>query len=324
MGKYHWGIIGTGAIAHDMAAALAEAGAPVTGVAGSSMAKSERFASELGLPQACAYPDAETMLKAENVDIVYIATPHNLHAEYIKKAVLAGKHVLCEKAITVSSAEMEEAAALAVKMGVVVMEAMTIFHMPLYKKLRQMVDSGAIGPVKMVQVNFGSCKPYDVNSRFFNKSLAGGALLDIGTYAVSFARYFLEEQPCIVLSTVKNFETGVDEQSGILMSNDCGQMAVIALTMRAKQPKRGVVAGELGYIEVSAYPRADRAVIVYTADGRREEITCGKTGDALYYEVQDMEAAVEAGAVEESMALSRDVMELLSRVEGEWENGRMR
>ena len=319
MGKYQWGIIGTGTIAHAMAEALVKTGAVIGGVAATSREKAARFAAEFGLPESSVCDDAEELLSGRKVDIVYIATPHNLHFQFIKKAILAGKHVLCEKAITVSSAEMEEAAALALEKGVVVMEAMTIFHMPLYKKLREIVKSGAIGPVKMVQVNFGSCKPYDVNSRFFNKELAGGALLDIGTYAVSFARYFMDSQPKTVLSTVKNFETGVDEQSGIILSNDCGQMAVIALTMRAKQPKRGVVAGERGYIEITDYPRADEAVIVYTEDGRREEISCGQSKEALCYEVMDMENAVEGGAVDESMALSRDVMELLSKVKENWE-----
>ena len=317
MKTYNWGIIGTGLIAREMASALTACRGAVYGVCGTSREKAERFAAENGVLHA--YTDADALLSDANVDIVYIATPHNMHFEFIRRSVLAGKHVLCEKAITVSSAEMEEAAALAEEKGVVVMEAMTIFHMPLYKKLKEIVASGAIGPVKTISVNFGSCKPYDVTSRFFCKDLAGGALLDIGTYAVSFARYFLDERPDTVLSAVKRFETGVDEQSGIVFMGENGQMAVIALSMRAKQPKRGVVAGELGYIEVAEYPRADRAAIVYTADGRREEIACGDSKKALEYEVEDMEKAVSGHLVSESMVLSRDVMWLLSSVQKQWE-----
>lgn len=114
---------------------------------------------------------------------------------------------------------MEEIVALAKKNNVVVQEAMTIFHMPLYKKLKEMVAAGVIGNVKMIQVNFGSCKEYDVNNRFFSKELAGGALLDIGVYATSFARYFLSSKPNVVITTADYFETGVDEQSGIIMKN---------------------------------------------------------------------------------------------------------
>lgn len=317
MKTYHWGIIGTGAIAREMASALMTVHGAVYGVSGTSREKAERFAGEFKVTHA--FEDSEALLSDENVDIVYIATPHNMHFDYIRKAVAAGKHVLCEKAITVTSAELEDVAARAEEKGVVVMEAMTIFHMPLYKRLKEIVDSGAIGPVKMVSVNFGSCKPYDVNGRFFNKSLAGGALLDIGTYAVSFARYFMESRPDTVISAVKNFETGVDEQSGIVLMNREGQMAVIALTMRAKQPKRGVVAGELGYVEICDYPRAEQAVIVYTADGRKEEIRCGDSRKALAYEIRDMEQAVSQRLVTESMALSRDVMWLLGSVQEQWE-----
>ena len=301
MKTYNWGIIGTGSIAREMASALTACRGAVYGVCGTSREKAECFAADNGVLHAFA--DADALLSDENVDIVYIATPHNMHFEFIRR----------------SSAEMEEAAALAEEKGVVVMEAMTIFHMPLYKKLKEIVASGAIGPVKTISVNFGSCKPYDVTSRFFCKELAGGALLDIGTYAVSFARYFLDERPDTVLSAVKRFETGVDEQSGIVFMGENGQMAVIALSMRAKQPKRGVVAGELGYIEVAEYPRADRAAIVYTADGRREEIACGDSKKALEYEVEDMEKAVSEHLVSESMALSRDVMWLLSGVQKQWE-----
>ena len=143
-------------------------------------------------------------------------------------------------------------------------------------------------------------------------------LLDIGIYAMAFARFFMETRPNVILTTPQYFETGVDEQSGIILKNDRGQMAVTALTMRAKQPKRGVVAGEYGYIEVDNYPRAQRAVITYTADGRREVIEAGKTGDALCYEVRHMQEAIESRAGIAPLALSRDVMAILTAVRGQW------
>ena len=158
-----------------------------------------------------------------------------------------------------------------------------------------------------------------MNNRFFNKDLAGGALLDIGVYAAAFARSFLSERPEEVLTTVKYFETGVDEQSGIILKNSRDEMAVMALTMRAKQPKRGVVAGEKGYIEVNNYPRADRAVIVYTEDGRTEELACGEMGRALCYEVEDMEAAVSHGGGQLELEYTRDVMHILTEVKRQWE-----
>lgn len=94
--------------------------------------------------------------------------------------------------------------------------------------------------MKIVQVNFGTFKEYDVNNRFFNPNLAGGALLDIGVYAVSFARWFMTSKPNTVLTTMTPLETGVDESSGILLQNKGIEIAMISLTMRAKQPKEAL------------------------------------------------------------------------------------
>ena len=203
--------------------------------------------------------------------------------------MVSGKHVFCEKSITVNSRQLEECVAIAQEKGLVICDGMTLLHMPLYKELKKKIAEGAIGDVKMVQVNLGSCKEYDVKNRFFSKELAGGALLDIGVYATSFARYFMKSKPDVVLTTANYFETGVDETSGILLKNPDGEMAVMALTMRAKQPKRGVVAGEKGFIEIYDYPRAAKATITYTESGKTEVIEAGESAKAPQYEVADMQ-----------------------------------
>lgn len=316
MQKYNWAILGTGIIGREMAAALNEVNGEIYAVGDINLEKAQEFAEEFKITNV--YNDCDEMIENPNVDIVYIATPHNLHYEYLLKAVKNGKHVFCEKAITVNAKQLDEVAAIAKEKKLVVAEGMTLYHMPLYKKLREIVNSGAIGKVKMVQVNFGSCKEYDVKNRFFSKDLAGGALLDIGVYAASFARYFMESKPNVILTTAKYFETGVDEQSGIIMKNDCDQMAVMALTMRAKQPKRGVVAGELGYIEVNNYPRADKATITYTEDGRTEEIQLGESAKALNYEVEDMQDYITNKTADNQFQLSLDVIHLLSEVRNQW------
>ena len=316
MKKYNWAILGTGNIGREMATALNQVNGEIYAVGNRNLGKAQEFANEFKVSHV--YNDCDAMIKDPNVDIVYIATPHNLHYEYLLKSVKNGKHVFCEKAITVNAKQLDEVVAIAKEKNLVIAEGMTIFHMPLYKKLKEIVNSGAIGDVKMVQVNFGSCKEYDVKNRFFSKELAGGALLDIGVYATSFARYFMESKPNVVLTTAKYFETGVDEQSGIIMKNDCDQMAVMALTMRAKQPKRGVVAGELGYIEVNNYPRADKATITYTEDGRIEELQLGETSKALNYEVEDMQEYITNKTGDDQLQLSIDVTHLLSEVRNQW------
>lgn len=314
--KLNWGIIGTGWIAHEMGEALNKVNGEIYAVCSTSLEKAQKYAKEFDVINA--YRDVDELLADEKVDIVYIATPHNSHYELILQALKVGKHVFCEKSITVNSRQLEECVAIAEEKNLVICDGVTLLHMPLYKKLRQMVLDGAIGDVKMVQVNFGSCKEYDVTNRFFSKELAGGALLDIGVYATSFARYFMKSKPDVVLTTANYFETGVDETSGIILKNPDGEMAVMALTMRAKQPKRGVVAGEKGFIEIYDYPRAAKATITYTEDGHTEIIEEGSPEKALQYEVADMQEYVRNHSGRDNLVIVRDVMETLTAVRNQW------
>ena len=172
----NWGILGQGVIAHQMAQALLQEHGTIYAVAGRHPKKVEAFAKQYTI--AHAYTIDEVM-QDEHVDIVYIATPHSNHFEYIMQALQHHKHVLCEKAITVNAQQLEEAMAFAKKHQLILMEAMTIFHMPIMKKAKERIESGKLGKLKMLQINFGSCKEYDITNRFFAKELAGGALLDI-------------------------------------------------------------------------------------------------------------------------------------------------
>ena len=313
---YNWGIVGSGWIAHDMANALIQEGVGIYGVASGHYSSAIKFSEEFSIEHV--YENYQSMFEDENIDIVYIATPHNSHYEIMKNALLHNKHVFCEKAITLNSTELDECVKIAKERRLVISDGVTLFHMPLFKKLKKLISSNSLGPVKMVQVNFGSFKEYDVNNRFFNPNLAGGALLDIGVYAVSFARWFMASKPNTVLTTMTPFETGVDESSGILLQNKEMEIATISLTMRAKQPKRGLVACENGYIEIYNFPRADKATITYTSDGHTEEIVCGESGLALNYEIRDMEEYVSSLNGKTNLQCIQDVMDVLTQVQKAW------
>ena len=316
MSDLKWGILGCGVIANEMAQAFEKMGRKVYGVSSRTQTKTEAFAERYGVENV--YGLYEEMLEDKNIDVIYIATPHSQHYGNMKKAIAAGKHILCEKAITVNDHQLEEIVSLAEEKNLTVREAMTISHMPLFKELKNRIDKGAIGTVKMVQVNFGSNKGYDSTNRFFALEAAGGALLDIGGYATTFARTFMDEAPNTILTTVQYLETGVDEQSGIILKNESDQMAVICLTIRAKQPKRGVVTGDKGYIEVYEYPRASKATITNTETGVTETIEAGRTEDALVYEVEAMEGTVSGTFSDNNLEISRDVMKILSSVRTQW------
>lgn len=314
MSNLKWAIVGPGGIAHQFAEAMAKEGREVYAVGARNKEKGEAFAKEYGI--GIVYDDFDALFEDDKIDAVYISTPHSNHYEFMMKAVQNGKHILVEKAITVSSRELEDVLRVSREKKVVVMEAMTIFHMPLYAKLKEIAAEKELGALKMIQVSFGSAKPNDPSNRFFSMDLAGGALLDIGTYALSFARYFLSEKPTEVLSTAKRYETGVDEQSGILLRNEKDEMAVVSLTFRAKMPKRGIVAYENGYLTVEDFPRADRATVTFT-NGESEEITAGDTASALQYEIRDMEKSIENG--ENALSgLTEDVVEIMTKVRSDW------
>ena len=252
------------------------------------------------------------------MDIVYISTPHNTHIQFLRKALAAGKHVLCEKSITLNSEELEEAVQLAKEHHVALAEAMTIYHMPIYKELKKRVDAGDLGELRVIQMNFGSYKDYDMKNRFFNRNLAGGALLDIGVYALSFVRMFLSSCPDQITSQVKLAPTCVDEQAGILLMNPEQEMATVTLSLHAKQPKRGMISFDKAYVELYEYPRGEKAVITYTEDGRKEEITVGATADALVYEVEDMEKAIAGNLEIMKLAYTEDVMRMMTRIRRDW------
>ena len=312
----NWAVLGTGVIANEMAQALQKMGKSLYAVGNRTHEKAVAFAEKYHVTKV--YDDFHEMFTDPEIDIIYITTPHNTHIEFLRQALANGRHVLCEKSITLNSDELNEALQIAEKHHVILAEAMTIWHMPLYKKLWEIVSSGELGKVQMIQLNFGSYKEYDMNNRFFNINLAGGALLDIGVYAVSFARWFMSSKPDTVLTTMTPFETGVDESSGILLKNIENEIATISLTMRAKQPKRGLVACENGYIEVYNFPRADKAKITYTKDGHTEEIVCGESRLALNYEIRDMEEYVSSLNGQENLSYVCDVMDVLTEVQRLW------
>ena len=236
--KYNWASLGTGVIANELAQALEALGGKLYSVANRTYDKGVAFAEKYGIEKV--YKEIDEVFEDPEVDIIYISTPHNTHINYLRKALAAGKHVLCEKSITLNSEELTEAIQLAEENHVKLAEAMTIFHMPIYRKLSEIVESGKLGPLKVIQMNFGSYKEYDMTNRFFNRNLAGGALLDIGVYALSFVRWFMTSQPTEMVSQVKLAPTGVDEQAGILLTNAEGEMATVTLSLHAKQPKRGM------------------------------------------------------------------------------------
>lgn len=316
MSDIKWAVLGTGVIANEMAVALKKIGRNIYAVGNRTYSKAVDFAKKYGIEKV--YDDYNDMFTDSDVDVIYITTPHNTHIEFMKKAIQNGKHILVEKSITLNSRELNEAMELAALHNVVIGEAMTIYHMPVYKKLKEILASGRLGKVNLITMNFGSYKEYNMNNRFFNRNLAGGAMLDIGVYALSFIRYFMTEKPDKLLSQLKKAPTGVDEQAGLLLMNNDGQMATVMLSLHSKQPKRGMVSCEKGYIEIMEYPRAFEAVVTYTESGEKEWVKEGDTRDALIYELLDMEKAINGDKKCMLLDYTKDVMDMMTEFRNSW------
>lgn len=312
-----WGILGPGSIAHHFAEALQNEGESILAVGARNKEKGKAFAEKFDIPRV--YEGFQGVLDDSEVDVVYIATPHAFHYETIIQALKHGKHVLAEKAITVNSKQLDEITALAAEKQLIVAEAMTIYHMPIYKELHQLIDAGKIGDIQTLSVNFNSIKENDPKNRFFNPDLAGGALLDIGVYALAFVRMFIQNEPSEVISTVTKHETGVDQQAGIILKNKKGQLATITLSFMVESPERATVMGTKGFIDIEKFSRAQQATVCYVEQGKTETIEAGETEKALQYEVKAMKELIEKDVPHVTLPYTKDVMKIMDQLRKQWE-----
>ena len=316
MKEYKWATIGCGIIANQFAEAFASKERKIYSVANRTHENAVKFANKYSIEKV--YDEIDDVFSDDEVDIIYISTPHNTHIKYLEKALNAGKHVLCEKSITLNLEELERAVKLAEKNHLILAEAMTIYHMPIYSELHRRIENGEFGGLRLIQMNFGSYKEYDMNNRYFNRNLAGGALLDIGVYALSFVRYFMSSKPNQILTQVKFAPTGVDEQASILLKNKEEEMATVILSMHAKQPKRGTISFDKAYIEIFEYPRGDEAIVTYTEDGHKEVVSFGNRNKALEYEIEDMEEAISKESNNMHLDYTIDVMDIMTSIRKDW------
>lgn len=311
----NWGIIGLGNIANSFATYFNQPDGQIYGAASRSLDKAQAFADQYNIPHAFgSYAD---MLGDDNIDIVYIATPHNYHFESIMASLEAGKHVFCEKAITMNRRELNAAKALANEKHLILAEAMTIYHMPLFAEIERQQVANHLGALKSIQVSFGSYKELDPNNRFFSPALAGGAMLDIGVYALSFARRMLTAKPELVATQWVPSESGVDQQSTLLLNNAKHEMVTVTLNIHAKMPKQGVLVYENGYVTIDDYPRPDKATLTFP-DGRVETIQAGDATNAMNYELHDFQETVRGNQSNDTLELSSDVMDIMSDARAEW------
>ncbi|MGV9253752.1 Gfo/Idh/MocA family protein [Streptomyces sp. NPDC003697] len=297
--KVRWGILATGGIAAAFTADLVDLpDADVVAVASRRQESATAFAERFGIPRA--YGTWEQLARDADVDVVYVATPHSAHRVAAGLCLEAGRHVLCEKPFTLNLREAEELAGLARRHGRFLMEAMWMYCNPLVRRLKALVDDGAIGEVRTVRADFGLEGPFPSAHRLRNPALGGGALLDLGVYPVSFAQLLLGEPSDVTGRAVLSPE-GVDLQTGVLLSWDSGALASVHCSITGGTGTTASVTGSRGRIDVPAgFFHPERFVL--HRDGRDPEEFAADPADgprtSLRHEALEVMRALRAGETE--------------------------
>jgi predicted dehydrogenase len=278
-----WGVAGPGGIAVRFADAMRQVdGGSIVGVASRSQARADAFAAEHGA--ARAYGDYETLADDPDVDIVYVATPHARHEHDTLSFIQAGKHVLCEKPLALDAAQARRIADAGRQHGRFVMEAMWSRFLPSYRRLVEVVDSGAIGEVLMVEADFGMRVPYDPAHRLFDPELGGGALLDLGIYPVHLCHLLLGA-PATVAAGATLTTGGVDETVAAVLTYESGGLGIIKASLNISTSCTARISGTTGWIEVPAFMHCPQELTVHTL-GAMEHIDAGWEGDGLRFELE--------------------------------------
>ena len=295
-----WGIIGTGGIARAFTKDLKFAdGHSVVAVGSRTLDKSKLFAAEFNVT---AFGSYEELVRAD-IDAVYVATPHPMHAPNTILALNNGKPVLCEKPFAVNGKESKAMIAAARGNKFLLVEAMWSRFLPHYARVRELIAEGAIGEIRLIEADHGQPLPADPYYRLHAPELAGGALLDLGIYPISFAYMLLGRPNSIEVSATKT-DSGVDAQTSMIFEYENGAHALLTTTLEVRTPCTARVVGEKGVIEIDS-PFYNPTSMRLIRNGRDPEIFAKNyTGHGL------REQAIEFGRLLERGSLESDLMPL--------------
>ncbi len=315
MHEVRWGIIGTGGIATAFVTDLLGTGHTVTAVASRSAEKASAFAATHGIPTS--FGSYEELAASADVDAVYVATPHSRHRDDAMLAIQAGKAVLVEKAFTQNGRQARELADAAEAKGVFAMEAMWTRFLPHMRALRQRILDGAIGEVRTVIADHNQLLSTDPKHRIRNPELAGGALLDLGIYPLSFAVDVLG-LPTAIRAVGTMTDTGVDRQTSVVMSHPGAALSLTQSALDQPGPNTALVIGSTGYIEIDAVWYTPTSFTVFDTERhvveRFEQATEYR---GMQFQADEVERCIAAGITSSDIMPLREsvaIMEALDEV----------
>lgn len=320
MSEFRWGVIGCGRIAHAFARGLETLPeAQLAAAASKSRKRAQAFGAECGVENV--YDSYEEMLGKEALDAVYVATTHNFHYENTKLCLEHQVPVLCEKAFTINAAQAEELINLARAKQLFLMEAMWTRFIPCVLKLRQLLSEGVIGEVTHLKASFGiRSKRTWPWGRLRNPKLAGGALLDLGIYPISFARMILGQPPVEMISRAKIGRTGVDETSEYFFSYPNGARADLFSSFKKQTSHEAILTGTKGTIHIPDFFHPSQMTISRkNSDPETIEIPLESTG--YQYEAAEVQRCIREGLTESpAMPLDEtlEIMRTMDDLRAQW------
>ena len=304
-----WGILGTGRIARDFATALRDTpGATLTAVASRERATAVDFADAFGIPLRLAGYDG--LAACRDVDLVYIATPHALHAENALAMLAGGKGVLCEKPFALNRAQADQVVALAKSRGVFLMEAMWTRFMPALEEAKRILASGVLGEVSQASADFGFVASGGPASRLFDPRLGGGALLDVGIYPLSIAAYLLGAV-ADVRALAELGPTGVDLQTVFTLRHAGGALSTCACSLKARTPGLMTLSGRRGQLRLDAPFHRAPTLTLQLADEPPQVIPTPYLGNGYVHEAIEAQRCWQAGLVESPAMTHEQTLHLM-------------
>ena len=309
MTKVRWGILGTGGIARAFATALMDTpGAVLAAVGSRSIDSARAFGVAFGSPQC--YGSYEALCEAPGIDIIYIGTPHPLHAQNAMMALRGGKAVLCEKPFTMNLREAEQVVALARAKSLFLMEAMWTRFMPALAEVRRIIDAGLLGVVSQVHADFGFAATRDPEHRVNKRELGGGALLDLGIYPLSIAHALLGPVASLQAQAVLG-DGAVDLSTGWSMKHASGAMSICSCSLRARTPCELTVSGTLGSVRMDAMFHLAKTVTLTTGAGVKRVIDTPYLGNGYVHQAIEAGRCLRAGLTESVHMLHDDTLALM-------------
>jgi predicted dehydrogenase len=313
-----WGVVGPGKIATQFAEGMTMVpDGTIVAVASRAIERADAFADRFGI--ARRYGDYESLAADADVDAVYVATPHSLHAANSILFLGAHKHVLCEKPLAVTAREVETMVQAARANGVFLMEAMWSRFLPAYRILVDLLGEGRIGDPLVVEADFGFRAPVDPDHRLFAPALAGGATLDLAVYTVQLCTLVLGAPERVVADGVIG-STAIDEVVAAILHHPGDRLGVITAAIRATLACRGRVTGTNGSIDLHPFMHHPQWLVVGGAAGT-ERIEAGYEGEGLRFQVMEVHACLAAGRLEstimpldESLVVARVLDQIRSQV----------